>query len=138
MEYLTDADYERAEKNGINRNNLYSRVYSYGWSIERAVTTPILVRSTDWAELKDRAVVSQCTFYDRKKKGWPSEQAALTPADQTVKKSAKLNKEHFYIALSNGISKNTVCQRVYKYRWPVERAITEPVNLKFAPSIYRR
>ena len=37
--YITPDDFERAAKNGINRNTFYSRI-KLGWSAEKAATTP--------------------------------------------------------------------------------------------------
>ena len=40
--YITDEDYEEAQKNGINKDRLQARVLRLGWSINRAKTQPIM------------------------------------------------------------------------------------------------
>lgn len=39
---LTEEDYKAAEQNGINRSILKTRIVTYDWDIERAVTDPVL------------------------------------------------------------------------------------------------
>ncbi|HDR8076536.1 MULTISPECIES: hypothetical protein [Bacillaceae] len=38
--------------------------------------------------------------------------------------------KHYKTAKSNGISKKRVQQRVFRYEWDVERAITQPIGKK--------
>ncbi|PFK68285.1 hypothetical protein COJ25_17260 [Bacillus cereus] len=41
-----------------------------------------------------------------------------------------LEEHHFELALSNGITRVLLHQRYYQSNWPIERATTEPVNVK--------
>lgn len=57
----------------------------------------------------------------------------LVLGNETVRKKyskgkAKLTEEHIRIAESNGISKATLYQRFYNRRWPIQKAISKPVN----------
>ncbi|MED3026189.1 MULTISPECIES: hypothetical protein [Bacillus cereus group] len=38
--------------------------------------------------------------------------------------------EHYKTANSNGISKKRLQQRVYRYDWDIERAMTQPIGTK--------
>lgn len=72
--------YEIAEKNGISKENVYQRVKHYGWTIERAITTPI---ATQWLgkykgfhKIALKNGISLNVFYARMRKGWKLEDAA--------------------------------------------------------------
>ena len=39
--YITPDDFERAAKNGINKDTLRQRVRTLGWDIERAIKSPL-------------------------------------------------------------------------------------------------
>lgn len=136
MNYLTDRDYEIANQNGIDKAHAYNRVYKYGWDIERAITQPVK-RKVDalWPKYRDLAEqsgISYMCFYLRiKKMDMAPEEAATTPIiprTGRTKKNAKLTKEIVETAAKNGISRKTLSQRVYVYRWDVERATTEPLH----------
>lgn len=36
--YITPEEYEKAEKNGIDKNTLYKRIREYGWDKQRALS----------------------------------------------------------------------------------------------------
>lgn len=38
--------------------------------------------------------------------------------------------EHYKTAKSNGISKKRLQQRVYRYEWDIDRAMTQPIGTK--------
>jgi hypothetical protein len=136
VEYLTDDDYKIAAKNGINYNIVYSRFYEYKWSKEDAITKP-LHKPNLWPTYRDLAYehgVGQDTFYIRVRSGMTPEEAATKPLR---KKGAnylggKIKPEIFLKAKDNGIKRNTLICRVYKYGWEPERAATQPVDKKKA------
>lgn len=133
MEYLTEKDYEIAEKNGICRDYAYQRFYMLGWSRDKAITTPVSRYQRLWAKYKDISLVSGPTFYRRVREGMPPEEAANTPPlppRAMNKGKGKFTKQHLAIAAGNGINEKTAKARVYAYRWPVELAITVPIGNK--------
>lgn len=75
--------YEIAEKNGISKENVYQRVKSYGWSIERAITTPIgsrwLGKYKGFHKTALKNGISLNSFYSRVRLGWKLEDAATKP-----------------------------------------------------------
>jgi hypothetical protein len=127
MMYLTDEDYETAEKNGLKKATVHNRFYHLGWSKERSISAPFKVSLYEQHEedCKENGV-SYDLFYSRRAKGMTSKQAATTPV-----KKPKLTDKDFEVAASNGIGRLTVKARVHNYRWTVERAITEPIHQKF-------
>lgn len=83
--YITPEEYEIGAKNGINARNVYQRVYKYGWSVERAITTPLVYASQaneDWLKWKDTALangISASAFRKRIYRGMSPDQAASKP-----------------------------------------------------------
>ena len=126
MPILTQNDIRQAELNGIGRKTLYNRVYSLGMEVEEAITKPTVKKECAWGAFKDIAVVSRSTFYYRIADGMEPEQAATTP--RKPRKGCKIFPEHIAIAEKNGIGLPTLRQRVYGYKWPIERAISEPIG----------
>ena len=126
--YLTDEDFETAERNGITRTTAHQRFYAYGWTREDAITKRVndhLLTSQEHKKMCEEVGLNYYTFTDRLKRGMKPEEALALTA------KPKLTQEHIAIAESNGISYNTVKTRVYRYRWPIERATTEKINTKF-------
>ncbi len=41
MREITEEHYKIAEQNGIDRNNVYQRVWTLDWDIDRAITKPL-------------------------------------------------------------------------------------------------
>lgn len=80
---LNDSHYEKAHENGIPRNIVYHRVYSYGYDIDRAITEPVgESRKGIWTHHKEICEVNgiaQATLYRRLKRGWSVEEAINTP-----------------------------------------------------------
>lgn len=87
IEDLTKEDYEIAEKNGLNRRTVQSRYYYYGWTKEKAITTPVKERnpkrnkySKEWIDKAAENGISvgllrtRVTVY-----GMTMEEAATTP-----------------------------------------------------------
>jgi hypothetical protein len=131
MEYLTDADYEIAKENGISKLLAYNRLYQLGWDKNRTITQPVREKLGPWEQHKNKSLVKKSTFYERMKKGMAPDEAAQTPPmPRTHKHITVLTKERIELAKENGITYNTLAHRVYYYKWPVEKAITQPVNDK--------
>ena len=83
MIYITDEQYEIGIKNGIKKFTIYSRVYYYGWDIEKAITTPPTKREykarkypKKYTDLALENGICLITFYARARKGWSLEDAA--------------------------------------------------------------
>lgn len=82
MEYLTDQDYEIAEKNGINRKNAWQRFYEYGWDKEKTLYTPLRKASKQWKEwvkVAEKNGISEPAFRNRMNYKWTPEEAATFP-----------------------------------------------------------
>jgi hypothetical protein len=134
--FLTYEDIELAKTNGIAYQTAYERVNKLKWPVEKAITTPIKRKEDHlWPKYRELAekhnVASQC-FYQRIKKGMTPEEAATAPKVPHTNraKSGKISKEYYEIAAQNGIKRSTLHARVYGYRWPVEKAVSEPVDIK--------
>ena len=128
MEYLTDEDFQTAQQNGISKTTAYQRFYEYGWTREDTVTKPVNSHLLVSAEYKKKCAevgLSYSTFTKRVKRGMKPEMALA------LSSKPKLSQEHIAIAEENGISLNTLKKRFYNYRWPIERAITEPINVQY-------
>ncbi|EEL78779.1 hypothetical protein bcere0028_56080 [Bacillus cereus AH1271] len=78
-------DYETAKKNGIPRKNVDQRVQYLGWTIERAITTPLLQKRNrpkykGYAELAEKNGIPYKIFTARVDGlEWTLERAANTP-----------------------------------------------------------
>ena len=79
--YITDEEYEIAEKNGISKDTLNFRIRRMGWNKEKALTKPPR-KYTDRAkqiEIAKANGISRATFYDRLSDGWKVEDAYTVP-----------------------------------------------------------
>jgi hypothetical protein len=79
-EYLTDADFARAERNGIHAQCVKQRFYSLGWSKERSITQKYRPNRNLWEKYKNESLVGLETFKSRIRRGWEPEDAAMIPA----------------------------------------------------------
>lgn len=129
---LTADDYLIAKANGISRNLAYRRFYQNGWNKQRTITQPI---KNGWESFKEQCNqngISMGTFYCRIQRGLSPEKAATLPINQKGKRlipiESKVTEEIIRQAEKNGISENTLKQRVYNYRWPVEKAVNTPID----------
>lgn len=112
----TEKDYEIAAQNGISRANVNQRVYSYDWSIERAITDPLQKKKGKESNrplvfIAEQNGISASTYYRRIRSGMTEIEAAT---------KAKGHEAFLKIALENGISENL-------YRKRVERGMTQYV-----------
>jgi hypothetical protein len=129
MEYLTDDDYKQAAANGIAYNVAYSRFHEYGWSKEDTINKP-LHKPNNWPTYKDLAHsngICQNTFYNRVRSGMTPEEAATTPLQGKGFQylGGRITPEMWAKAKDNGIKKNTLVCRIYRYGWDPERAATQ-------------
>lgn len=81
--YLTEENFKTGIKNGIKRGTIYSRVYVYGWNVEKAINYPVKSRAErarkhpkDFTDLALKNGICLVTFYSRVRKGWNYEEAA--------------------------------------------------------------
>ncbi|PEO88144.1 hypothetical protein CN571_15710 [Bacillus pseudomycoides] len=89
MEYYppvpTWNDYEFAKKNGVPRRNVDIRVRYLGWTIEQAITKPLMSKRDrpgykGFAEIAEKNGIPYKTFVSRVKiLNWSLEEAANTP-----------------------------------------------------------
>ena len=79
--YITDTEYEIAEKNGISKDTLNFRIRRMGWDKEKALTTKPR-KYTDKAkqvEIAKANGISRATFYYRIAYGWKVKDAYTVP-----------------------------------------------------------
>lgn len=121
--YITPEDYARAEKNGISKTTLESRVRCSGWNIEKAITKPVTKRQPVPQELIQeglkRGLSKQCIL-TRFYKG-------LSPAECIAPSKVKriLKSDWIRRAKNNGVCYDTLRYRILE-GWDVEKAITTP------------
>lgn len=140
VNFVSDEHIKKAKENGINYKNLYNRVYRLGWDIEKATTQPVKKDSfiEKYRPLLQKHNIAETVFYSRiYQQGWDYEKAATTPLRAPGESSRSgwakkgyLTEEQVQRAEANGISLNTLRARVYRYKWDVEKAITEPIDYK--------
>ncbi len=81
--YISSIDYAQAKANGICKETLRTRIWSYGWDKERAKTEPVREienRYGKWIKIAISNGVNRNTFYSRLGLGWSVEKAATTPS----------------------------------------------------------
>lgn len=140
MEYLSEEDFKTAAKNGIDYRNAYNRVYVLGWDVQTAITEPIHSNDkSDWWKYREsckKVGINQNMFYQRRSRGWSIEKILSTPhspGNRFVKRpDTILDDKLLAVAAQNGIGANTAKARVHRYKWPIEKAVTEPVNMRFS------
>ena len=79
--YITPDDFERAAKNGINKDTLRQRVRTLGWDIERAIKSPLKkVRNIPQELLEEakRKGITRHLISGRISQGWSVEKACTT------------------------------------------------------------
>lgn len=85
-----------AEQSGISKMNVYNRVFSLGWDLQRAITEPMHKPDTQkmkYVRIAKANGMSSTTFYNRVKAGWDYETAANTPK-MTREEVNKRRKDH--------------------------------------------
>ncbi|WP_242227193.1 hypothetical protein [Bacillus cereus group sp. BfR-BA-01315] len=121
---ISEENYEKAAGIGVSRKYVNQRIEQYGWSIERAINTPV---GTSWEGkekyknmylLAEKHNISRSTFFRRLDNGMTPYQAATLP---------KGFGEVIKIAQEHGIKDKTFYQRVKRGMDPYEAA-TKPVK----------
>lgn len=80
--YLTPEDYVTAERNGINKETLKSRVRKYGWDVDCAITKPVrkpVNNIQKWVPLALKNGIRESTLRSRFELGWDPLIAATKP-----------------------------------------------------------
>lgn len=134
------------EAYNIDRQIYFGRI-GIGWSVEKALTTPIDFQPANAKSITDhtgktyKSISSLCkawnmtrsTYNARIKSGWTIEQALTTP-----QKQIRINKQSCFDhkgieyeslnAMCNqyGIARHTYSTRVDKLGWTIEKALTTP------------
>lgn len=134
-DYITPADYEKAEKNGISAQLLEQRVRSFLWDVDRSVNTPKKEQrcfKKVWAKWKETAHVNgidRGTFVKRISPPltWTEKEAATIPKGQR-RKSRKWTNKELEIAEKNGVRGNGMSLPSARMRlgWSREDAIGTP------------
>lgn len=124
--------YEIAEKNGISKGAVKSRVYGLGWTVQKAITEPLMKadfeRPKEYYDYLEKAKsngITNATYYSRIRRGWSPEEAAtkelIKPQD-----FKRRDKKWMELAVENGISARTYRGRVYN-GWTEEEAATTKI-----------
>lgn len=124
FEFPTSEDYKTAAKIGVSSKNVDQRVLVYGWSIKRAVSTPLRYRKSKlkYVELlAESNGISKSTYFKRVREGMDILEAATIPVCKY--------KEYQELREENGISLDTFYQRVRRGMNPYEAA-TKPLQQK--------
>lgn len=133
IDRLTEEDYQIAEKNGITRKLAKFRYEQGGMDRKKAITQPVRKLKNEWSEWKEIAEkngVNMHLFYKRTGKdvNWTAEKAATTPKfppGQYYRANKAIPEHLVKRAAENGISKQTLYQRLKRYDYDEERAVTE-------------
>ena len=133
--YISPNEFNEAEKHGVSRQRLITRVRAQGWSKDKAIYTPPRVGKDRkyWVAIALENGISKKTFYQRVNKNkWCPKRAATTPIikDNHEKGSMrregkKYAKEILNSCAENGISRETFYSRI-KRGWAVDVACTRP------------
>lgn len=125
--YITPEDYEEAERNGICKDTLETRVRKLGWNVRKAKTKEVRKKhniSKELLEIAKANGITRDTVTDRIRNGWTVEEACTRP-----KKRGRQRKYPDWVyeeADKNGIRYSTVNHRVTD-GWDLKKACTKPV-----------
>lgn len=135
--YITPQDYDIAERNGINKKQVYARVYAHMWNIEKAITQPIRKQNKCNKEALEKAEkngISNNVFYSRIRNGWDEEKACTVPIidhSETWEKTTrvrKYSKDIVALAKKNGVPYPTLARRIRTGWSEHEAATTKPMT----------
>ncbi|PFS53508.1 hypothetical protein COK41_29010 [Bacillus cereus] len=118
----TEEDYKVAARNGISKANVNQRVFTYDWSVERAITDPLQNKKGKESNrplvfIAEQNGISASTYYRRIREDGMTEIEAAT--------KLKGHEAFIKIALENGISENCYRKRVQR-GIPRYEAATKP------------
>lgn len=147
--YITPEQYDKAAKNGIDRNNLNKRVRDYGWDIERATTEPIKKRffRLDEGMVKQAREngINRKALYSRLRIGMDPEKAVTMPimtmaevTRKSIEDRRKYKPELMALALKNGMTSETYRNRVRNGMDEVEAATRPPMTKAEAGRIKKK
>lgn len=136
--YVTPEEYEIAKSNGIPYRTVNARIRSLGWSKQRAIAEPVLIRDRgldeNYVHKAELNGISRDVFAYRIKHGYSNEEASTIPPrnnkkfmSELGKKCRKYSKELIQMAESNGISIRTFYRRIQKNKWDTIKAATTPL-----------
>lgn len=138
--YITPEQYEKAEKNGIDRKTLDNRVRGLGWDLERAMTEEKnkgrRFLPKEIIDLAAKNGIQRRTLYERVQRSGMSEIEAATKPLATLEdkkrfleegRPKKYSSEILAFAASNGISAATFRARVSQYGMSEYEAATKPL-----------
>lgn len=126
--YLSEEDYQKADRNGLKRKTVFHRVYNANWDVERAVTQPVVQRYTkEQKRLMKENNVSKNVMYHRLRKGMTLEDAISRPFVEHKHESAIFTHSELDQLKANGIRLSTAINRVRR-GWEKERAINKPAK----------
>jgi hypothetical protein len=103
--YVTEQDYIRAELIGVNKKNVDQRIYLYGYTVEKAVTTPLrkdlpkkeVVKVVSkmpndyytYLEIAKVNDIPRHVYYNRYVDGWDPILASSTPVGKRCKREKR-------------------------------------------------
>lgn len=123
---LTPQHVEIAEKNGITKATVHSRIYLYGWSVDEAINEPVRRGAEkpegyhEWLKIALDNGISYETYRSRVGAGWSLEDAAKKP--KISKNQRKVHsQEAVDLAKKNGVSYWTFVSRIER-GWTEEEA----------------
>lgn len=136
--YVTPEEYEKAKNNGISYSIVNSRIRSYGWNKERALTEKPIIRdrhlNEKYVDLAKNNGISREAYAYRVSHGYSEYEAATIPIKNRKKHMSELgkgkrkySKEIIELARSNGISIRTFYRRIQKDKWSPMKAATTPL-----------
>ena len=131
--YLTDEHTEVYKTNGLSYNTVWERIYNLGWTVEKAISTPVQ-KMRGFKSLYDNhnnpLNISYGAALWRVNKGESLESALSYPPTHRkgLENSEKRNK-YEPICKKNNIKWSTFCTRVDRLFWTCEEASTIPIRI---------
>lgn len=95
--YVTPEEYEIAKSNGIPYRTVNARIRSLGWSKQRAIAEPVLIRDRgldeNYVHKAELNGISRDVFAYRIKHGYSNEEASTIPPRNNKKFMSELGKK---------------------------------------------
>lgn len=135
-----------AEEAGITRSAIKTRLKN-GWSVEKALTTPIGVENSmhhqlehngktqNAAEWSRETGIPYSTIMDRINMGWETDRILTTPEDARLRQITYKGKTQSMKEWADelGLSYQGVAKRIESYGWAPEKAFETPFREKDIP-----